>query len=435
MNKRTWLVLLIACLLPVTTSRAGEPGIAGDYPYLESLYVHLHSNPELSFQERRTSERIATELGGLGFEVTGSVGGHGVVGVLRNGKGPTVLVRADMDALPVEEKTGLPYASRVAATDSEGNPVKVMHACGHDVHMTVLVGTARQLAASREHWSGTLVLVAQPAEEYGAGAEAMLRDGLFERFPHPDFNLALHVHPTMAAGTIGFVSSYSMAGVESADIVVHGIGGHGAAPHIARDPVIIAARIVLALQTIVSREISPLDPAVVTVGSIHGGSKRNIIPDEVKLQLTIRFFDDAVRGRILGAIRRIIRGIGLSAGLPEDRLPELVITGGSTPPVYNDPELTARLVGAWKRELGEDKVIEAARTMIGEDFARFGRAEPRIPGLMFWLGTVEPSLHKRSADENSPLPSLHSPLFAPAPEPTIRMGVKAMTAAVLELLQ
>ncbi len=424
----------LGCQQLASASARGLPEGADDYPYLEALYTHLHRNPELSLQEKRTGARMAEEFGRPGCEVTAGVGGYGVVGVCRNGPGPTVLVRADMDALPVGEKTGLAHASRVEAVDGEGRTVGVMHACGHDVHMTVLIGAARRLMAARERWSGTLVLVAQPAEELGLGAAAMLADGLFERFPRPDCNLALHVDPALAAGRVGYTPGYAMAGVDSVDIVVHGTGGHGAFPHEAVDPVVLAARIVLALQTIVSRGISPLEPAVITVGSIHGGSRRNIIPDRVKLELTIRTFDDAVRDRILEALGRLVAGIGMSAGLQGGRLPEVVMAPDNAPALYNDPGLCARAAAAWKRELGEDRVQVLEKKMIGEDFARFGRTQPRVASLLFWLGAADPAQLQNSAEENRPLPGVHSPHFSPALEPTLRTGVHAMTLAVLEMM-
>jgi amidohydrolase len=410
--------------------------VAADYPSLEKLYLDLHTHPELSLMEERTSGVIARELRAAGFEVVERTGGYGVVGVLKNGPGPTLLVRTDLDALPVEEETGLPYASKVRVKDLTGREVPAMHACGHDIHMTVFTGTARALAALKDQWSGTLVLVGQPAEERGLGARAMLTDGLYRRFPKPDFALALHDSATLAAGTVGTVEGFIMANVETAEITVRGVGGHGAAPHMTKDPVVLAARIVLALQTIVSREIRPGDPAVVTVGSIHGGTKSNIIPDEVKLQLTLRSYSDAVRQQTLAAIRRICRGEAIAAGLPEDRLPLLTtVEEEFTPSTFNDPALTARVTRTLTGWLGAENVKQIQPEMVGEDFSQFGRTVEKVPLCLFRLGAVAPEKVADSQRMGTPLPSLHSSKFAPVPEPTIKTGVTAMTAAALELLR
>ncbi len=416
---------------------AGDPGvdreIAADYPVLEKLYIDLHRHPELSYQEERTAARIAAELEGLGFSVATGIGGHGVVGVLRNGDGPTVLLRTDLDALPVAERTGLPYASQVKAVERTGQKVSVMHACGHDVHMTVFVGTARWLVRHRDDWSGTLVMIGQPAEERGAGARAMLEDGLFTRFPKPDYALALHVNAALPAGTVAYVPGYALANVDSVDITVHGIGGHGAYPQATKDPVVLASQIVLALQTIASREIDPQDPVVVTVGSIHGGAKHNIISDRVDLQLTVRTYADATRRRVLDAIRRIAVNMGRVAGLPDELLPEVRIHEEEyTPSTYNDPDLTERLAAALVRRLGQQRVRRARPVMGGEDFSRYGRAGAKA--VMFWLGAVDPEKWRRAREGKIDLPSLHSPFFAPLPRPTIETGVEVMTTAVLDLM-
>ncbi|WP_281301453.1 MULTISPECIES: amidohydrolase [unclassified Iodidimonas] len=408
-----------------------ESGIESDYAYLEKLYTHLHAHPELSFQEAETAARMASELGELGFDVTPDVGGHGLVGVFKNGPGPTLLIRADMDALPVKEMTGKPYASTVTAVEQNGQDVHVMHACGHDVHMTVFVGTARRLVSLRDQWSGTLVMIGQPAEERGAGAKAMISDGLFERFPRPDYNIALHVSSSLAAGKLAYVPGYALANVDSVDIAVHGIGGHGAYPHATKDPVVLASQIVLGLQTIASREVDPQDPVVVTVGSIHGGTKHNIISDRVDLQLTVRSYSDATRSRVLAAIERITKNTALAFGLPSDRLPEVVVKDEFTPSTYNDPDLTARLVAALSGPLGAENVLETQPVMGGEDFGRYGREG--IPSVIFWLGAVEPEKVAAAARGEISLPSLHSPFFAPLPEPTIKTGVEAMTHAALDL--
>lgn len=406
-----------------------------EYPSLFELYKHFHAHPELAFQEEKTSARLVDELRKAGYEVTSGVGKHGLVAVFRNGAGPTVLVRSDLDALPVKEQTGLPYASQVVSTDSEGHDVPVMHACGHDCHMACLVGTARVLMALKAQWHGTLVLVGQPAEEKVGGARAMLADGLFRRFPVPNVCLALHDDAEMPAGTVGYTSGYALANVDSVDVIVHGVGGHGAYPHKTKDPIVLASEIVLALQTIVSREVRPGDPAVVTVGTIHGGNKRNIIPDEVRLQLTVRSYSDEVRQQLLNAIRRVIHGQALAAGIPEDRLPEMKIEDESSPATYNDPQLTDKIVNVFKAWFGEQNVIRKQPVMGAEDFSEFGRTAEKIPILMFTVGGVKPETYKESKNSGAALPSLHSAFWAPVPEPTIKTGVAAMTAAVLELMR
>jgi hippurate hydrolase len=424
-----------ACAAIVLDSReAVETRIQQEYPSLFELYKYLHSHPELSLQEQQTATTVAAELRKAGYEVTAEVGKHGIVAVLRNGSRRTVLVRSDMDALPVKEATGLPYASTATATNAQGLEVSTMHACGHDVHMTCLVGTARILSQLKDRWHGTLILIGQPAEEAGGGARAMLADGLFERFPRPDFCLALHDSAELPAGKIGYTPGYAMANVDFVNITVHGVGGHGAYPNKTKDPIVLAAQIVLALQTIVSRETEPVEPAVVTVGSIHGGTKHNIIPDEVLLQITIRSYSDEVRKHTIEAIKRIARGQALSAGIPEERLPDVSVQEDSTPATYNDPELTAKLAGLFKTWFGENNVIQKKPTMGGEDFSEFGRVPPKIPICMFTVGGVPPNVFKESERTGHSLPSLHSSLWAPLPEPTIKTGTAAMVAAVLALL-
>ncbi|NNC38994.1 MAG: amidohydrolase [Hyphomonadaceae bacterium] len=401
---------------------------------LVDLYEYLHANPELSLVETKTAAFLGEKFEKLGFDVTYKVGGTGVVALMKNGEGPTVMIRADMDALPVKEQTGLSYASKVMTKDYEGNEQPAMHACGHDVHMTVLHGTAEKLVASKDNWSGTLMMILQPAEELGKGARDMLADGLFERFPRPDYNLTLHDNASLAAGQVGIVPGFAMANVDSVDITVRGIGGHGAYPHTTKDPVVLAAQIVMALQTIVSREISPLEPAVVTVGSIHGGTKHNIISNEVKLQLTLRSYTDEVRDQTLSTIRRIAKGLGESYGLPEDKLPIVVHKDEFTPALYNDPELAARMMPVIGKAIGEDNVKELKPVMGGEDFGQFGRVDPKIPSLLFWLGAVSPDDIAEAKKTGKTLPSLHSPFFAPDAKPTLETGVAAMTAAALDLL-
>jgi hippurate hydrolase len=373
---------------------------------------------------------MAKELRELGFDVTAKVGGHGVVGILKNGDGPTILVRTDLDALPVVEKTGLPYASKVRTLDRARNDVGVMHACGHDMHMTCWCGTAKVLAGMKERWKGTLIFLGQPAEEVGSGARTMLADGLFKRFPKPDYCLALHCDGTHPHGHIAFTEGLALANVDSVDIIVKGKGGHGAAPHTTIDPVVIAARIVLDLQTIVSREITPTDPAVVTVGSIHGGTKHNIIPNEVKLQITVRTTKDEVRDHVLKAIRRIAKAAAEAGRAAE---PEIKIDLDEfTPALLNDKNLTRKTVSLFRDLLGEDKIHERPPVMGGEDFGRYGREG--IPIFLYFLGTIAPERYTESKREGGrPLPSLHSDLFYPIPKPTIETGVFTMCMAVLNL--
>src|SRR5258705_11684426 len=330
------------------SSRVGQM-----YPQLEPVYREFHSHPELSLREEKTSERLAGELEKLGFKVTRRVGGYGVVGVLKNGDGRALLVRTDMDALPVTEQTGAAYASAVKVTDDKGNTVGVMHACGHDMHMTVFLGTARLLTQLKSKWQGTVVMMGQPAEEKSHGAKEMVADGLFTRFPKPDYCLALHCARKSAAGMVGVTEGYALANVDSVDILIRGVSGHGAWPHKTKDPIVLAAQTVLALQTIVSRETDPTQPAVVTVGSIHGGTKHNIIPDEVRLQLTLRSYSDEVRQHTIEAIKRITRGLAEAAGIPEDRYPIVTVAKESASATYNTPALAGRLTMTFKNWFGE----------------------------------------------------------------------------------
>jgi amidohydrolase len=405
--------------------------IAENYTYLETLYKHLHTHPELSLGEVQTSARLAKEIAELGFEVTPKVGGHGLVCVLRNGNGPTVLVRTDMDALPVLEKTGLAYASRVRGRDRHGVDNPVMHACGHDMHMTCWSGTARVLASMKDRWQGTLVFIAQPAEEIGMGARMMLADGLYKRFPKPDYCLALHCDARSEHGTVSYTEGLALANVDSVDITVHGRSGHGSAPHTTIDPIVLAARIVLDLQTIVSRETNPTDPCVVTVGSIHGGTKHNIIPEEVKLQITVRTTKDTVRKHTLDAIERIAKAAAKGADAPE---PDVKIDPSEfTPALLNDVALTRKQVALFKELLGPDKVYERPPVMGGEDFSRY--AAEKTPIFLYFLGAFAPERVAESRKPGArPLPSLHSDLFYPVPEPTIKTGVLTMSAAVLNLM-
>jgi amidohydrolase len=444
---RLFLAAAFCSLLPLPAaahqSRV-DAMVEQELPGLVSTYKQLHAAPELSRHEEKSSAFLAQHLRALGFEVTEHVGkydkpewqGYGVVAVMKNGAGPTVLVRSDMDALPVEEQTGLPYASQVKTKNDQGQDVSVMHACGHDIHMTSLLGTARILAAMKDQWRGTLVLIGQPAEEVVAGAAAMLRDGLYSRFPKPDFALALHDTGDLQAGKIGYTPGYSLASSTSVDVTLRGLGSHGSRPEASKDPIVLAAEFILAIQTIVSRENSPFDPAVVTVGSIHGGTKHNIIPDEVQLQLTIRTYREEVRQRILASLDRIAKGIALAGGVPEDRAPIVKVREAeSTPAMFNDPALAGRVAAALKKALGADNVLEQAPIMASEDFGQLGLEGRQIPTFMFWVGAIDAARMARSRQTGTPLPSLHSPLFWPAPEPTIRTAVRAMTFAVLDLMK
>jgi amidohydrolase len=435
--KRALSLLAVAALLSSGAAVAADPApspvlapLDSIYPDLEKLYVDLHQNPELSLHEEKTAAKMAERLRALGFEVATGVGKTGVVGVLRNGKGPTVMLRTDLDALPVEEKTGLPYASKVTTTDDAGETVHVMHACGHDLHMTSWIGAATLLSRAKSSWRGTLVMVGQPAEEKGGGARKMLADGLYTKFPKPDFAFAIHDSAQAASGKVEYVPGYALANVDSVDITIYGKGGHGAYPHTTVDPIVIAARTVLALQTIVGRENNPLDPAVVTVGSIHGGTKHNIIPDEVKLQLTVRSYKDAVRKHLLEAIARIATAEAAAAGAT--RPPDVKVTDDGTPATYNDPALTKRIAEALSRGLGAANVSEGQPVMGGEDFSEYGRAG--VPATLVWVGAVEPQKYEAWKAGGPALPSLHNSGFAPDREPTIRTGVKTVTLAALELL-
>ena len=457
--KHALLALGAACLAACATGQQpadAQPAFSAQGKSLRQIYEHLHANPELSLQEKNSSAILAAEAKRLGFTVTtgvgdawvkaramrdygkveDGVGGYGVVAVLENGPGPVLMIRADMDGLPLVEKTGVPYASKVRDIAWSGEEAGVMHACGHDIHMTAWIGTARELVARKSEWKGTLVMILQPAEEIGLGALSMLEDGLFTRFPKPDYVIGLHDNATSPAGQIGVSSGYIMANVDSVDIKVTGKGGHGAYPQEGKDPIVIAARIVTTLQTLVSREVDPQDAAVVTVGAFNGGFKHNVIPDEVNLQLTVRSFADSTREKLLTGIERISRAEALAAGLDPQAAIEMKINPNFTPSVYNDPALVERIVGVLSREFG-DAVIEASEpSMAGEDFARYGRTDAKIPITLFWLGAAN---HEAWAAAQKPggkqLPGLHSSEFAPDPDPTLAAGVKAMTAAALDLLK
>jgi amidohydrolase len=405
-------------------------------------YKHLHENPELSMQEKETSALIAGQLRRFGYEVTDHFGkyahpenvSYAIVAVLKNGPGPTVYVRTDMDALPVTENTGLPYASKVRVKRPNGE-VGVMHACGHDLHMTVFLGTAKMLAENKSQWSGTLVLLGQPAEEIVSGAKAILQAGLYAKFPKPDYVLALHDNSSLPAGKVAWTAGPILAGGDSVDITIRGYGGHGAVPQTTKDPIVIAAELIVDLQTVVSREMNPLEPTVITVGSIHAGNKHNIIPDEAHLQLTVRTMRPEQRAKALEAITRMTKGIAAAAGVPEDRAPIIEISTENVPATINDPTLSRRIGAALEKSLGKENVLPAIPVMASEDFSLFALEEPHPPITMFWLGAVDPAKWQQAQEQGTRLPSLHSSEFAPLPEPAIRTGVKAMTSAVAELLK
>ncbi|HEV7473688.1 MAG TPA: amidohydrolase [Pyrinomonadaceae bacterium] len=438
------IVLLFSILIATAYAQQSlDALIDRDLASLVTTYKALHAAPELSHHEEKTAAFFATQLRAMGYTVTERIGkyempewtGYGVVAVLKNGAGPTVLLRTELDALPVDEKTGLPYASKVKVKNEAGQDVSVMHACGHDIHITSMLGTAEMLSELKSEWQGTLVLIGQPAEEVIDGARAVLRDGLYERFPKPDYIIALHDSADLEAGKVGYTPGYAMASSTSVDIKIRGLGGHGARPEASKDPIVVAAQVIMALQTIVSREDSPLDPVVVTVGSIHGGTKHNIIPDEVDLQLTVRAYKEEVRKRVLASIERITKGIAIAAGIPDNRAPIVKVSDIQiTAATYNEPQLTERLAAVFIKALGADNVVQLQPVMMSEDFGYLS-LDQKIPAVQFTLGAIDPARVKQSKDTGTPLPSLHSALFQPLPEPTLRTGIKAMTAAVLDLMK
>ena len=446
MKIRSLLILLLSMwIAPFILAQQTPQSLAdAELPSLLGIYKDVHSHPELSAQEERTAALVAKELRAAGCEVTEHVGkfensklkAYGVVGVMKNGDGPTVLVRTDMDALPVEEETGLPYASKVVARNDEGKDVHVMHACGHDVHIAAFIGTARALAKLKDQWHGTIVFVAQPAEEIGAGARALLKDGLYDRFGKPNYVLGFHDKADVQVGHIAVTEGYMSANVDSVDVTVRGVGGHGAYPHKTKDPIVLAAEIINAWQTIVSRENNPLDPVVITVGSIHGGTKHNIIPDEVKMQITVRTYKSEVRERVLADIERIAKGCAAAAGIPPDLAPIVSVSKDFfTPATYNNPELTKRLVAVWRKSLGDQNVEIIDPVMGGEDFSEYSLPDHSIPAANFHFGAVDPAKIEEFKKAGKELPTLHSSKFAPVPEPTIRTGMIGMIAAVLELMK
>lgn len=445
MRNKIYAFVFLSTLLTITVNaqQSLDALIDRDIASLVATYKSLHAAPELSHHEEKTASFFATQLRAMGYTVTEGIGkyersewtGYGVVAVMKNGAGPTVLIRTELDALPVDEKTGLPYASKVKTKNDAGQEVSVMHACGHDIHITNMLGTAKMLSELKNQWRGTLVILGQPAEETIDGARAVLRDGLYDRFPKPDYTVALHDSAELEAGKIGYTPGYSLASSNTVDIKIRGLGGHGSKPDATKDPIVLAAQVIMALQTIVSRENSPLDPAVVTVGSIHGGTRPNIIPDEVNLQLTVRAYREDVRQKLLAAIARITKGTAIAAGIPEDRAPIVKVSETEmTAATYNDPQLTERLAAVFVKALGQDNVVKMPPQMASEDFGYLS-LDQKIPSTDFSLGAVDPAKVKQSKETGTPLPSLHSALFEPLPEPTLRTGIKAMTVAVLELMK
>jgi amidohydrolase len=434
-------LVLAGCLIATQSAWAQDvPSlVAKQLPELVTTYQGLHQRPELSHYEEKTSAWLAGQLRAAGYTVTEHIGkytdgssAYGVVALLKNGAGPALLIRTDMDALPVEEKTGLPYASTIRTKNATGQEVSVMHACGHDLHMTTMVGVARVMVAEKAKWHGTLMLVGQPAEELGEGATAMLSDGFYERFGRPNYAVALHDNAGLAAGKVGITSGSAMAGAMTVFVTIRGVGGHGAMPASTKDPIVMASQFVLAIQTVVSRQTLPTNPAVVTVGMINGGTQANIIPDEVKLGLSVRFLDEAVRKSILEDIQRTADGIALVAGVPADRKPLVEVASSRFGPVtYNNPALTSRVRNALVTAVGDENVVNLEPVMVSEDFGRFGLEGHKIPTAMFWLGAVDPA----KIASGAPLPSLHSSVFAPFAEPALRTGVTAMSDVAISLLQ
>ena len=437
------LTALLLCLSTAPSWAQTLPAVVkGEVPDLVETYKGIHSHPELSHHEEHTSALLAGELRKAGYTVTEHIGkypngsqAYGVIAILENGPGPRLLIRTDLDALPIVEETGVPYASQVKTKNAAGQDVGVMHACGHDIHITTMIGTARALVALKKQWHGTLMLVGQPSEELVDGARAMLADHLYERFGTPDLAIGLHDTNTRAAGTVSVTSGPAMAGVTSVDVVMRGVGGHGARPQEGKDPVVMAAEFVVQLQTIVSRQENPRDPAVVTVGDIHGGTKRNIIPNEVKLELTTRAFTDPSQQIILDGIQRTARGVALSAGVPAELAPIVtIIPNESSPPTYNDPALTTRVKSALVTALGTANVFDEDPIMASEDFGLFGLEGHRIPTVLFWLGAIEPAKFAAAQAAGKLAPGLHTSHFQPDPELTLRTGVTAMTSVAISLL-
>ncbi len=406
--------------------------ISYNIEYYLSVYKYLHQNPELSLKEKRTSKHLAEKFKELGLNVNENIGGYGVVGIFKNGNGKFIMLRTDMDALPVKEKTNLSYSSE-KKDKLDGKEVNVMHACGHDIHMTIILGTLKTLINNKDMWTGTLMVIAQPAEEMNIGAMSMLNDGLFEKFVKPEICLSIHVSPSLPTGKIGYCSGPAMGGITNIDIEVIGKGGHGAYPHKTIDPIVLASKIILAFQTIISRNIAPAEPAVISVGSISGGAKHNVIPDKVKLQITTRYYSENVRDTLLNGIKKVCENFACAEGLDETDYPKITFPEDELPPMINDVQLTNEIVEILKSEIGEDDVIKINPEMGGEDFAHYGRTEEKIPICMLRIGTVSKKNYKESITQKTVLPPLHSPFYAPEPKGSIESGINALTIATVRL--
>ncbi|MBB5684415.1 amidohydrolase [Sphingobium boeckii] len=430
--------ILLALPLLFAAPAAAEPvkdGVAKDMASLMTLYRDFHTHPELSFEEVRSAGILAAEFRKLGFKVTEKVGKTGVVALMENGPGPVLMLRADMDGLPIPEQTGLPFASKAVGKTSEGQATPIMHGCGHDTHMTSLIGTARRLAALKSQWSGTLILIGQPAEELGQGAGAMLNDGLFKRFPKPQYVLGFHDSAALPAGVIGVKPGFALANVDSVDLTVKGLGGHGAYPEATKDPIVLAARIVGALQTLISRELDPQDAAVITVGSFQAGAKHNIIPDEARLLITVRSYSETTRKHMLDGIARVAKGEAIAAGMPEDKMPVVSVKDEFTPATFNTEPLSGRLDALFTARFGKDRVVTPPASMAGEDFSRYHLADKSIQSSIFWVGGVPKAAWDKAGGDTQKLPSLHSPFWAPDAEAVISTATEAMTAAALDILK
>ena len=435
MTKHLWFAAALIGSTPANAAALSD-AIKGDLPLLMDVYRDMHTHPELSMQELRTPAKMAPEMRKLGFQVTEHVGKTGLVAVLRNGPGPVLMLRADMDALPVKEQTGLPFASQAMGKLPDGTMTPVMHACGHDTHIATWLGTARRLAAMKGEWSGTLIMNLQSGEETGEGAKAMLGDGLYTRFPKPNFVYAFHDSAILPAGAIGLTPGYTTASVDNVDVLVRGVGGHGASPQSTKDPIVLASRIVVALQTLVSREKNPLDPAVLTVGSFQGGTKHNVIPDEAKLQITVRTYKPEVRKLLIDGIARIARGEAISAGMPDDRMPVVTIREANfTPATFNTEKLANRALALFRGNFGADRVSVLQPFMVGEDVGRYWLDDPSVQGTLFWVGGVPQAKWDAAKGDTTKLPSLHSPLWAPDAEKVISTATEAMTIAALDVLK
>ena len=436
MKKHLWFAAAALIGAAPANAAALSDAIRGDLPLLMSVYRDMHSNPELSMQELRTPAKMAPEMRKLGFQVTEHVGKTGLIAVLRNGPGPVLMLRADMDALPVKEQTGLPFASQAMGKLPDGTMTPVMHACGHDTHIATWLGTARRMAAMKGQWSGTLIMNLQSGEETGEGAKAMLGDGLYTRFPKPNFVYAFHDSAILPAGSIGLTPGYTTASVDNVDVLIKGVGGHGASPQSTKDPIVLGSRIVVALQTLVSREKNPLDPAVLTVGSFQGGTKHNVIPDEAKLQITVRTYKPEVRKLLIDGIARIARGEAISAGLPEDRMPIVTVRENNfTPATFNTEALANRALALFRGNFGADRVSILQPFMVGEDVGRYWLDDPSVQGTLFWVGGVPQAKWDAVKGDTTKLPSLHSPLWAPDAETVISTATEAMTIAALDVLK